>query len=268
MEDYRYANPPLVEVVVEIHWRITPLQAGPGMAIDPHYAAFAPAMADRLKDAGFVISEELKPAPLPIEFFGNVVATRHRKSPNAWPVIQVGPGVLTINMVPPYEGWKSFREIVGAALGHLFTSYPLAERYLNIASVQLRYIDAFGSKHGFTGQFGKFLKENFEISIGLPNRIVDSAEAKDAIESLLEVRVPLRNPAASVGIVKVAPGIVGEQVAMVAEFSVTVSADGAVPREPVAILNWLDSAHSVVRDWFISTPRPQLLETFGEKIQV
>ena len=265
-QDFTFSNPPLVEVVVELRWAIQPLQSMPGAAIDPHFAAFQTAFSAALTGQGFGDPQSLKPDNVPIEFCGHIVTKRYRQRPNAWPAIQIGPGVLTVNIVPPYNGWKSFRPDVLRAFEALFQSYPVAANYLKLEQLQLRYVDAFVARHGFDGRYGRFVKENFTLGVHLPEEITKSAEAPEEITVLADIRVPIRPIAGAVGSMKFAPGIINGQSAVVSEFGVS----GQVPnaKDPSSLLIWLDEAHNIVRSWFLSIPREQLLKTMGERTPI
>src|SRR3972149_1548349 len=104
MEDFVYESPPLVEVIAEVHWHIERLLTVPDGGLDPHFADLLAGLVKALPDAGFATIERLSPAELPIELLADKPIMRFWPGPNQWPVVQVGPGVMTVNIVPPYEG--------------------------------------------------------------------------------------------------------------------------------------------------------------------
>ena len=268
MQDFRYANPPLVEVVAEVHWAIKSLDSSPGLAIDPHFDAFHPAFATHIKEHGYAVHEQLRPDAAPMEFFGHQVTSRYRAKDGSWPCVQIGPGVLTVNMVPPYDGWKSFRANVEVALDVLYRAYPIAERYLTIETIQLRYIDAFSSKHLYDGHFGRFIREHLQISLSVPPEITVHASDVDDVVALVDLRLPLKAPVGGVGVIKIGPGNVNQQSVVVAQISVAVAPPRKAPQESQGILRWMDESHNVVRGWFANIVSKELERSFGERISV
>jgi uncharacterized protein (TIGR04255 family) len=53
--------------------------------------------------------EELPAASVPDELAGHIVQHRFRKSENNWPLIQIGPGLVTLNDTNNYT-WKGFQK--------------------------------------------------------------------------------------------------------------------------------------------------------------
>ena len=88
-------NKPLIEAIFEIRWK---LQEGPekGMRIDPHYKLLIGRIYEKIKDK-YTFHEQLPTASMPDEIAGYIIQHRFRKKENEWPLIQLGPGIITLN---------------------------------------------------------------------------------------------------------------------------------------------------------------------------
>src|SRR5438034_9047205 len=93
-------NKPLVEALVEIRWQLEPGSAT-GLSRDPHYKFLLGKLFETVK-ARFPHHEELPAASVPEEMTSHVVHHRFRKTPSGWPLIQVGPGIFSVNEAVRY----------------------------------------------------------------------------------------------------------------------------------------------------------------------
>jgi uncharacterized protein (TIGR04255 family) len=92
-------NKPLLEAIFELRWELQ--EQAPGLKLDPHYKILIGSLYDRVKDE-YPFHEELPTATIPDEISGYIVKHRFRKSENGWPLIQLGPGVVTLNDTEGY----------------------------------------------------------------------------------------------------------------------------------------------------------------------
>ena len=143
--EYLYENAPLVEVIAEVHWALKELQTAPNSKIDPYYDLFREQFLHYVSERGLINQQELVPSIVPPELFPNQPQLRIRKRTVRWPLAQVGPGILTANIVPPYNGWSEFSPFLGMLVDGLFQSYPMATKTLRVEKLHLRYINGFGS---------------------------------------------------------------------------------------------------------------------------
>ena len=138
MERKTLQNKPLVEVIFELRWELQEL--APGMKIDPHYKILIGRIYDRVKDE-YPFHEQLPTATMPDEIAGYIVQHRFRKGRDKWPLIQIGPGIITLNDTEGYA-WEDFKQRLNRVVDVLFDAYPEAEKNLKINWALLRYIDA------------------------------------------------------------------------------------------------------------------------------
>jgi uncharacterized protein (TIGR04255 family) len=257
--DFLYRNPPLVEVIAEVRWKLQPLQSLPNAAIDPHFSALASDLTSLLAAEGFQVVETLVPAEVPIELLPNRVVKRFRQAADRWPVFQVGPGVFTVNVVPPYKGWAEFRTILAHGVDLLFKSYPLPEKYLTVSETRLKYVDAFSTKHTYV-ELLPFIRDHFSIQIDLPDEIIESATEQKAITLSSTISFPLRERSSSSGIIKIASGKHHGADAAILELT---ALDKECGSSPEAIIEWTDFAHSMVRRWFQIIANDKLKQLMG-----
>ena len=86
---------PLVEAILELKWREAPEAE---MIRYPYYGVLVGRLSDRVEEE-YPFQERLPTADLPELIAGQMqVAThRFRSAANEWPLIQIGPGVMTFN---------------------------------------------------------------------------------------------------------------------------------------------------------------------------
>ncbi len=97
-------NKPLLEAILEIKWALSPHSENIGNGTDPHYKILLGRMFDKISDTGglYPIHEELPAARIPDEFAGHIVQHRFLVEAGGWPLIQLGPGILTLNETENY----------------------------------------------------------------------------------------------------------------------------------------------------------------------
>lgn len=148
-------NAPLQEVIFEVKWDLS-LDSASREMTDPGYSL---ALG---KFHGLVAEEFPKhvskyPSDVPITFFNHKVIHQFWKGDNQWPVIQLGPGVLTINDTDDHYEWdNNFYPLVKATLGHLLKAYGS----LSFAEYSLRYIDVVRRKDYDAADWPSFIHDN------------------------------------------------------------------------------------------------------------
>ena len=118
-------------MIAEVHWELKTLESNTQARIDTYFDILRDQFLDALKLHGFAHEERLFPKEIPIELLPYKPRLLLRKQKNQWPIFQIGPGLFTANIVPPYLGWKEFRETLVIGLEALVSSYPLAPKTMN-----------------------------------------------------------------------------------------------------------------------------------------
>ena len=267
-DDYVYATPPLVEVIAEVHWETQKIASIPGGGVDPFYSACLDAIRKNSHFGDFRHEEHLMPDQVPIEFFSNKPLVRFRKQANSWPLYQLGPGIFVTNLTPPYQGWQDFKKILAHGLRALFANYPYADTQLKISKLELRYVDAFTKRHGFEN-YAVFLTEGLGMSLQVPATVLNNSadgEMKGVVTNS-EVSFPLKKLPSSRGIISVGLGESSREKAVVAQFACTYEGATLQPQE-TTLLDWFDTAHMELRDWFEQMVSNEVKGTFGAPTKI
>ncbi len=261
-----YENPPLIEVIAEIHWALNELQIAPDAKIDIYYERFAIEVEKIMSMRKFTYSEELIPPAIPIELLPHVPRKRIRQSKNKWPLLQFGPGVITANAVPPYEGWDKFKKFLDFVLEGLYESYPNADQNLRIEKLHLRYIDGFGKRFNFT-QFADFAKRMLNIQPPVSKDLFASQLKKGSDFNYdIEARYHNAEPNCSHGRLKVYPGKIAGSNALIMELHCESLYENPEFITLSFATNWFEEAHKSLRDQFHCLVAPELAVMFRREI--
>lgn len=246
-------NKPLVEAILEVKWQLA--DDPPAPPSDPHYRLFVGRFYDRVKKE-YPAYEALQAAEIPDQMAAYVAQYRFRLKENGWPLIQIGPGMLTLNDTDSYE-WPDFEKRAHWALERLFESYPSK---LQIESLVLRYIDAVEvdfSKEDVTS----FLRDKFKVTITYPESLFESGQVEKAPSALmLQSAFHSKTPEGTVRL-KFGRGKVREKEALVWE-TLTSSSGRDLPLLPDHFPEWLSAAHMITDDWFFKLIDGELLRRF------
>lgn len=131
-------HPPLLEVIFELRWEIFADQQSQRMR-DPSYPAMYGQIFERLKK-DFPASEDLPSTNAHPEMTPYVPRHRIRKEKEGYPLVQIGPGILTVNAAKSYS-WESFAKLCNRVVESLIDLFPKEELALNFIKAELRYVN-------------------------------------------------------------------------------------------------------------------------------
>lgn len=247
---------PLVEAWLEVRWQLPPAQPQQ-LQFDPQYALAVGAFYQSIR-GGFPVAETVeKNAPqIDIPY---VVRHRFRPMHGSWPVIQIGPGVLSVNYTSPYS-WSAFRQTVSMVRPRLVAAY--GESRLELASLVLRYRNAVPFEYS-----SKDLLDylgNLNMSVTVPEGIPGFAGSKTFPTSAnISLTYDLSAPKGT-GSLQVITGhskLHGDVISWQLEVA-TGGTDTPSIHDHTHFLDWLDSAHAVAHDWFFSIVEGPLMNSF------
>ena len=249
------AEKPLVEAILEVKWALT--SPAPGIQIDPHHKILVGRLYDRIAST-YPEHEQLPTATMPDEIVGQTVMHRFRVAKNDWPLIQIGPGILTVNDTDTYV-WLDFRDRCITAVTKLFESHPKQED-LRVESLVLRYIDAVPFDYEKEDVF-EYLRDKLKVVVTLPVSLfsgigVSSRPHHFNWQSSFRCSTP--SGAVSLGF---ATGHRRREKVLLWE-TVVQSTGEAVPSMPEGFDSWLDSAHDITDDWFFKLIEGELERRF------
>jgi uncharacterized protein (TIGR04255 family) len=248
---------PLVEAILELRWGpvLTPNSRPP--ETDPHYRLLVGRLFDRVRPV-YSFHEQLEAAQFPDLMVRHIAQHRFRIAPDDWPLIQLGPGLLTLNDTSKYT-WTDFRERADKAVADLYEAHPAPDD-LRIDQLVLRYIDALRFDHEKDNVLD-FLREQLKVVLRFPDELFDNHGIARAPRGLVaQLAFPSREPAGMVGL-KIAIGKSAGENAIVLDTSVE-SRGKDVPKLPQHFAAWLNASHQILSEWFEELTKGELYESF------
>lgn len=264
----RLTRPPLVEALVEVRWALQPTAAGdqlpqsaqapPAFQTDPQYKLLVGRFFDRVQEK-YPAHEQLPSAAMPDELLPFVAQHRFRVAADAWPLVQLGPGVLSVNDTRSREyTWEDFRERCLHAVAALFEAYP-AGNDLKVTSLSLRYINGITFDYQHQNLL-TYLRDSLKVSVALPDSLFEGQVANRPESLRLEVSFPASAPAGTVA-TRLATGRIEGKLGVIWELLVQ-STGQQVPSMPREFGPWVDAAHVHIDDWFSRLIEGDLERTF------
>lgn len=236
----RLPNAPLIEVIFELRWTASDQS--------DHYihGDFFPLIKDE-----FPYREQVNPG---IIITGIPFPThRFRREPQGYPLIQTGPGLLTINTIDSKYDWKAYEALVIDTLSKFQKVYTLKESH-NIRCV-LQYIDLI--KFDFEkGDLVAFLQDNLHVSIS--QSFYKSKSSAKNIGLMLSFEDELGSLNLSFGRGQNLTGDDGIAI------HTNLTSDILHP-ELKGISNWLSKAHTMTSSLFKEMTKGKLQEFFASK---
>jgi len=247
---------PLVEAIFELRWKLQ--KPTPDIRLDPHYKLLIGRLYNKFEE-DYPYHEQLPTATMPDEIAGYVVQHRFRSEKDGWPLIQIGPGVITVNDTEGYI-WEDFNKKIKKAVSSLYEVYPESDKNLIINRLLLRYIDAIPfdfDKNDIT----KFLKKKLKTEINIYNRLFDNTQVQGLPLSLdLRFSFISNKPKGAVHLRFVKGKRKGSS-ALIWETMVE-SVDDNVPKIKNDIFKWVSNAHDLTDDWFFKLIEGDLVKEF------
>lgn len=157
-------NKPLVESILEIRWDLR--AQGAGMPVDDLYDVMVGLLLSKLSD---ILPHHVR---LPMAMVGvNMpyqVQHQYRKTLDGWPLMQLGPGILTVNETEGYEK-ENFLALCSRITSTLFDFWQHNGRSPALSHVAIRYIDADENSGPVLG----FLKK-LGVNVAFENRLFNA----------------------------------------------------------------------------------------------
>jgi len=251
---------PLVEAVFELQWELVK-EEDPSLEVDPDYPILIGRMYDRLSNE-YPARVKLESANIPVDFAGHIAQHQFRKTAYKWPLVQLGPGIMTVNDTEDYR-WEDFRERITSVVRALFESYPQAEdgsNRLNVSLSRLRYVNRIFFDYK-KDRILDFLREQMQIGVDLPARLFQDSGVSDSPEHFnLDFGFSSSRPPGAIAL-RFSRGQVDGQDVVLWNTQVT-SVKSDAPSGLEAIAAWVDEAYHLTHDWFYKIIEGKLLESF------
>lgn len=251
-------NPPLVEAIFEVRWE---LESDPqtGRLKDPSYPMMYGRLYERLKQE-FPIVEDLPSVQVHPEANPFVVRHRIRKEKNGWPLIQVGPGVATLNVAKEY-GWQEFQRLSMRLVEAIGELYPKGAKPLNFIKSELRYINAVPFDPKSDSPF-TFLQEKLHLKVEAPSDLFSGGEVgTQPLGMGLNLAFPVGRPVGNL-LLSINLGEANEKPAYL--FQILLHSLGeTAPQDQESFEAWTSQAHEVAEMTFISLCKGPLMQRFA-----
>lgn len=253
----QFENPPLLELVAELKWVPAGVKRS---ANDPHGYEIGPAFfagsasrpdiamnfAALVGAEGFQRVESLIPPSMPA--MPHQLRYRYRQGNPPGPALyQIGHGIFTANIVPPYKSWSQFRPIVERGVELLLEAHgdKPPDSFLSVA---LRYIDIFTEEFTRGRSTQRFLKDILRVNIGLPDGLTKYLAEDQRVRPHLQLSMPLTTGQEMSFTVTEGKGGGSEGVIM----DTTVSTTAPVPAAKDEVMRALDDAHTITHETFVA----------------
>lgn len=250
-------NKPLVEAILEVRWE---LEAGhaPEMKRDPYYKFLLGKLFESVKKE-YPHHEELPAAVAPEEFTPYVVHHRFRAAPSGWPLLQVGPGVFTVNETEAYE-WEKFERWINEAIPKLVAAHPQPEA-LKFNTLMLRFVNAISFDFAKVNAL-KFLSEKMGMNFSLPASIFEDGIVGSSPMEISNQLVFSCTKPKGVLLFKFNSGKKHESPALIFQIWLA-SRGGQVPAMPDGFGEWASAAHAIIERSFFQLIAGDLEKEFG-----
>jgi len=249
-------NKPLVEAIFELRWKLK--EIAPLRHVDPQYKILIGRIYDRISKE-YPYHEQLPSAFMPDEMAHYMVQHRFRKDKDDWPLIQLGPGIITLNDTDSYV-WEDFEKRIIKIIDTLFQTYPNSEKELDINSILLRYIDAVEFEYNKDDIF-KFLNNQMKIVIDFNEKLFKDTKVNYLPHDFnFKYSFNSDNPKGIIHL-SFARGKKKGTDALVWETNITTTSE-YIPKRKDEIMSWVDEAHNLSDDWFFKTIEGKLYERF------
>lgn len=248
----RLPNAPLQEVIFEVRWRLHPGKDH-GQVQDAGYE-LAVGRLSALLEKEFPFYRRIVPPELPDQMLLYRPIHQYWKGENQWPVLQLGPGIFTVNCTDQCYDWDSlFKPLIAEALHWLTQAYrdPLL-----FAFASLKYIDAIKTDEygGLSNGWQGFIKDNFNIEY---NNLFNTRGKQRRIH--LDQTFDLED--GSELQVQMSSGTKNNQPAVVWQTAVLKKHN--FTRDE--LVTWTQVAHNISHDLFVEMIKPDLYASFSRK---
>jgi len=250
-------NKPLAEAIFEVRWQLEPGSAS-GLSRDPHYKFLLGKFFETVK-ARFPHPEELPAASVPEEMTPHIVHHRFRVTPNGWPLIQLGPGIFTVNDTVGYV-WEDFEKLVKSGIETLISAHPKPEA-LHFNMSLLRFINAIAVDPTKTNVL-TFLSDKMKTHISLPTSIfTDGHLTQNPSHFATEMAFRCSKPPGAF-LLKFGTGRKESDSALILDLRFS-SQESEVPQLLQGFDEWLTPAHKVIEDTFFTLIEGDLEREFS-----
>lgn len=250
-------HPPLVEVIFELRWEIESDQQTNRMR-DPSYPMMYGRLYEKLKK-DFPVIEDLPSTQAHPETTPFIPRHRMRKQQNGYPLIQFGPGILTINDSKGYS-WTNYRDLVLRVVEAVEELYPENTLPLNFIKSEIRYVNAIRFDLARENPLA-FLAEKLHMKVELDPAVFEQNIVNERPNSVgLNLAYALEKPMGNLAISANLGQFDGKPAYI--QQTLIQSFGELVPSDVNSFTPWLQEAHVVAEHCFQVFCKGSLMEKF------
>jgi uncharacterized protein (TIGR04255 family) len=256
------SSPPLIEAIFELKWRLTEDQ---DKRWDPNYRLLVGAMWDRLHKE-YRHHEPLPAAQFPDELAAYQVQHRFRETESGWPLVQIGPGILSLNATTGYS-WHDFKQRTQRVLEAIASSYETMKHTsgeqadFEPSGLSLRYINSVPFEFDNDDALD-FIANNMKAKFSIDEAVLGAAGVEQPCLGL---------DARLVYALKSLPGVLQARFSRAQRdgtdsilWEIQAQSLGSdVPGELNGVHTWLEQAHQSIHKWFFEMIKGRLKERFA-----
>jgi len=249
--------PPMIEAIFELHWELQG-DKQTGRLRDPSYPMMYGRIYERLKK-DFPYIEDLPAVQVHPETSPYVVRHRIRKEKMGYPLIQVGPGIATVNAAQGYS-WSDFSSHILNVVEAVYDLFPTPSAALNFTRCELRYLN--GIRMDMNENPLAFLSDKLHMKIEMDSDLFVMNQMADQPNALnFTLGFPLRKPNGTLAL----SAHLGQMDAKPAYLFQTqiVSMGEWVPSDPQGFVGWIQEAHEAAVNSFLSLCKGSLMDKFS-----
>jgi uncharacterized protein (TIGR04255 family) len=256
----RFEIAPLVELAAEVRWGTggvvgqapqgflgQPQGAGAVMVAAGQYEDFFMRVGSKAGALGYDLSERVVPPGFPQLPFQTIYRFRNKAQQTGTTLYQVGAGVFSVNITPPYHSWKQFRPVVDQGIDLLLQARNQSEQTLSFVRASLRYINSFDDQFVRGRTFASFVQDVLGFRMSLPESLRNEADPDAEIKPFFQLHVPLKVQQQMA--IVVAEGFVAGHKTIVMDISVV--NDVQIPPTKNAVMASFDNARGAIHNVFV-----------------
>lgn len=242
-------NAPLQEVIFEIRWSLEPSEER-GQLSDPGFE-LATGRLSTIVENKFPDYKRIVPNEIPEHILLYRPIHQYWSADNTWPVLQLGPGIFTINCTEQWYDWETtFRPLIQDAVQWLLKAY---KNKINIRFASLTYIDGIKVEDygGLTDGWQSFIRRNFNFDY---NNLFNTRGKQKQIQ--VNQKFDLED--GSELQIQMSDGVRDNKIAFIWQTALYKKDEFQMG----SLFDWADEAHRVAHDLFTEMIKPDLNESF------
>lgn len=256
---------PLAEAWLVIKWKLENLSEEIPIKKDDLFP-IALGRFDKIVRSKYPFRTELPQAQMPLEMTPYLTRFQFRRGGiNGWPLLQIGPGIATVNFHSDYS-WTEFKKEALYLRKSVIEAYK--EKSLLLDSLSLIYRNTIPFNYS-EQNLNQFLQQKLNTKILYPDQIPGVVSSKEGADNLnLTTSFRLSYPAGNEGVVRIATAKKKEQNSeveqVVFDFEVNNKTNLLELTNVDSFKEWLSQSHSVCHEWFMSLVQGDLFNEYKQ----